>query len=69
MLIYYAINIISFHLLWFLTICILDLSINCKFESIILFFLSNNDNSLNQKRIYFEFYFIFLKVKGEYVIL
>ena len=29
---------ILFHHVWFLTICILDLLIYCKFESIIIFF-------------------------------
>ena len=37
---------ILFHRIWFLVICILNLSIYCKFESIILFFISNKKSIL-----------------------
>ena len=46
---------ILFHYIWFLVICILDLSIYSKFESIILFFLKK------RKKNTFANFFIFLK--------
>ena len=46
---------ILLHYIWFLVICILDLSIYSKFESIILFFLKK------RKKNTFANFFIFLK--------
>ena len=50
--IYYVINMVLFHPIWFLAICILNLSIYSEFESIILFFLKKKNQPFFEDLIF-----------------